>query len=59
MDALFAWFPDPRALGEDIGFLRPPLEGLRDNFLRMAQTIGRRGVDPVDAQIQGASDGCN
>src|SRR6266550_8868364 len=35
---------------------RPARKRLRDNFLRVTQTVDCRGVDPVDAQLERAVD---
>ena len=34
-------------------------EGLADDFLGTAEPVDRRGIDEIDAAVEGRSDGCN
>src|SRR6185503_5570508 len=49
--------PHQPALGEDVRTLIGALSAKepRDDFLGMSATIDRRGIDPVDSQIDGAA----
>ena len=49
--------PGTAAFGGDEGFVRPAFESLSDDRLAMAESVGGGGVNPVDAQIEGAMDG--
>ena len=46
--------PDHRALGKDVGLLLPSFQRPCHHFFRMAKAINRRGIDPVDAKVEGA-----
>src|SRR5262249_11344395 len=49
--------PTQTALGEDIGPLAPPrLQSAGHDLFGVAHSVDGRGVDPVDAQFQGAMD---
>jgi hypothetical protein len=59
MADLPALVPDHAALGEDVRPVVHPFEGPRDDFLRVAEPVDGRGVDPVDAGVQRLVDGAD
>ena len=48
--------PEHRALGEDVGLLLAAFERPCHHFFRMAQSVDRGCIDPVDAKVEGALD---
>ena len=55
--ALGRVIPDQAALRRQDHAIAAPLERLADDFLRVAQAVGGRGVDPVDPRVEAGLDG--
>ena len=51
--------PEHRAFGEDVRLCRGGFEGFADYLFGVAEAVDGCGVDPVDAEIDGAVDGCD
>src|SRR5689334_10989677 len=49
--------PDALALGEYVRTIRTALYRASDNLLRVAKTIDRSGINPVDAAIESGVNG--
>ena len=50
--------PEP-ALGRDDDLVAPALDGLADDNLAAAKAVGGRGVDEIDAEVDGLLDGAD
>ena len=46
--------PDHGAFGEEVGFLRGGFDGFADDLFGVTEAVDGGGVDPVDAEVEGA-----
>src|ERR1019366_9913877 len=49
--------PAHGALGKDQRLVAGGFQPAADNFFRVPKAVNGRGIDPVDAEVEGASDG--